>query len=180
MQTHACYWRICCTISITHWAWAYFSVFLLQPTEVKTNQQRKRLISPEPKNKISTFSISSTSCCLAIIFLSLFTGKQRLLCGGSGISHCPLLHLDWSHAHYPVYVPLLMYVWERRSISLLCWSPHCARVTELRSERQKNRKERIMMREKHSSGSPVHPHCSSQHSSSALLSCLSSEPHANA
>lgn len=141
------------------------------------HQQRKRLISPE---KICTFSISSTSCCLAIIFLSLFTGMQMLLCGDSVISHCPLLHLDWSHTYYPVYVPPLMYVWGRRSISLLCWAPHCARVTELKSERQKKKKERIMMRQKHSSESPVHPRCSSLQSSNAFLSCRSSEPHANA
>lgn len=106
------------------------------------DQQRKRLISPEPKLRSPPSPYPLT---LAIIFLSLFTGKQRLLFGGSGISHCPLLHLDWSHTRYPVYVQLLMYVWEWRSISLLCWSPHCARVTELKSERGKKKKEKIMM-----------------------------------
>lgn len=96
------------------------------------HQQREMLISPEPK-------ISSLPSLypLGFIFLRLFTGKQRLLCGGSGISHRPLLHFDRSHTHHPVYVPLLMYVWDRRSISLLCWSPRCARVTERQRKKKK-------------------------------------------
>lgn len=138
--------------------------------------QRKRFISPEQKNKISTFFISSTSSCLAIIFSALFTDRQRLFCCGSGISHWPLLHLDWNHAHYPVYVPLLMYVCERKPPLLISPLRRSHRAEKWEAEN----KERIMMREKHSSGSPVHPHCSAQHSSGALLSCLSSEPHANA
>lgn len=123
--------------------WLFWGIFSFWKTFTSVwHWQRKRFISPEPKIR----SLPSPPPLLLPVLLlysrNLFTGKQRLLCCGS-IRHIslPLIAFkDWNHAHYPVYVPPLMYVWERRSVSLLCWSPHCAGVTELKSERHKKKR----------------------------------------
>lgn len=161
-----------------------FSIFSFRKTFTSMwHWQRKRFISPEPKIRSPTFPISSTSSCLAIILSNLFTGKQRLFCCGSGISPCPLLHLGWEpHALSCVCATANVCLRAKECKPPLLISPlrRSHRAAEEWEAGKKKRKQRIMMREKHSSGSPVHPHCSAQHSSSALLSCLSSEPHANA
>lgn len=165
--------RICCPILKTTWACADFSGFLV----AKKHSPPCGTEKDRAKNK--TFSISSPSFCFAIIFSKLLTGEWRLFFCGF-VRHISL--------------PLIAFRLEPHALSCVCATANvCLRVKECKppllisllhrshraEEWEAEKKERIMMREKHSSRSPVHPHCSVQHSSSALLSCLSSEPHAN-
>lgn len=147
-----------------------FWIFSLQNRNISL---RGRFISPGPQMRSPP-----PPSCLAITFSNHSAGV---------FGWCSIKHIS---------LPLIVFRLEPHALPRVCATANvCLRVKECKppllisplcwSHRAEEweagkKKERIMMREKHSSGSLVHPHCSAQHSSSALLSCLSSEPHANA
>lgn len=151
--TVSCMWlKIWGPISVTIWAYADFSKFQA-PLQIKIKTISHSVEFDKENNnftwaKNKSLTLSSAFTYAVSILSNLFSTECMLLCCGS--------------SQY-ISLPVIAFRREPRTLSCvcaaanvclrakeykpLCWSPHCAGVTELRSERQEKKGENNDARE---------------------------------